>query len=117
MLKCKSVYAKAQKEDGHRILVDLFWPQGLKTREAQVDEWLQELAPSYDLQRFHFSTSTWENYKSLYKEEVLSTNQKKNLLAKIAQESQNGDVTLLYGNKDPICNHAGILKEIIENNF
>ncbi|MFQ5824351.1 MAG: DUF488 domain-containing protein [bacterium] len=117
MLKCKSVHAKAQQEDGYRILVDLFWPEGLKTRETYVDEWLQELGPSYDLQRFHFSTPNWEKYKSKYVEEMLSSNHKKKLLAEIAKKSQNGDVTLLYGNEDPLHNHAVILKEIIENNF
>jgi uncharacterized protein YeaO (DUF488 family) len=117
MLKCKSVFAKAQKEDGHRILVDLFWPEGLKTQEAHVDDWFQELGPSYDLQRFHFSTSNWENYKSLYAAEVLSTKPKKKLLQELAKQSRNGNVTLLYGNKDSAHNHAVLLKEIIENNF
>ena len=117
MLKCKSVYAKAQKEDGVRLLVDLFWPEGIKTREAHVDQWLQELGPSYDLQRFHFHPSNWETYKSMYTNEVLSSEDKKRLLKDIATNSQNGDVTFLYGNKDPKHNHAVILKEIIENSF
>ncbi|MFQ5864737.1 MAG: DUF488 domain-containing protein [bacterium] len=117
MLKCKSVYATAQKEDGHRVLVDLFWPEGLQTRYAYVDEWLQELGPSYDLQRFHFSTSNWENYRSLYMQELLSTNQKKKLLEEIARKSRNREVTLLYGNKDPVHNHAVLLKDVIESNL
>lgn len=117
MIKCKSIYSKVHKEDGLRILVDLFWPEGLRTLEAHVDDWLQELGPSYDLQRFHFQPSNWETYKSRYINEIMSSENKKKLLEEIARNSQNGDVTLLYGNKDPLHNHAVILKEIIEHNF
>lgn len=117
MIKCKSVYSRAQNDDGERILVDLFWPEGLKTREAHVDAWLHEIGPSYDLQRFHFNPSNWDTYKSMYSNEVLSSKDKKKLLEDIVKKSKNGDVTLLYGNKDPVHNHAVILKEVIENNF
>ena len=114
MVKIKSVYAKASREDGRRILVDLFWPEGLKTREAGVDDWLSELGPSYDLQRFHYDTSNWETYKSMYEKEVLGTSEKKELLENISEKSKDDTVTLLYGNKDPRYNHASILKGLIE---
>jgi len=115
MLKIKSVYAKASNEDGRRILVDLFWPEGLKTQEAGVDEWLNELGPSYDLQRFHYDTSNWETYKSMYEKEVLDTAEKKTLLENISKQSKNSVVTLLYGSRDVQHNHASILRGLIEN--
>ena len=114
MVKIKSVYAKASKEDGRRILVDLFWPEGLKTREAGVDDWLSELGPSYDLQRFHYDTSNWETYKSMYEKEVLDTAEKKKLLENISEQSKHEVVTLLYGSRDVRYNHASILKGLIE---
>ncbi|MFQ5675906.1 MAG: DUF488 domain-containing protein [bacterium] len=117
MIQIKSIYTKAAKADGRRILVELFWPEGLKTREAHVDEWLSELGPSYDLQRFHLDHNNWEAYKSMFAKEVLDTKEKKALLEKIYQQSKNDSVTLLYGNKNPRQNHAAILKELIEDNF
>ncbi|MFQ5752105.1 MAG: DUF488 domain-containing protein [bacterium] len=117
MIKIKSVYAKALKEDGKRIFVDLFWPEGIKTHEAHVDAWLHELAPTYDLQRFHFNLSNWEDYKTKYTAELLSSPHKKNLLEELANNSRNGTLTLLYGNRHPSQNHAHILKELIENNY
>lgn len=114
MVKIKSVYAKASREDGRRILIDLFWPEGLKTREAGVDEWLSEIGPSYDLQRFHYDTSNWETYKSMYEKEVLDTTEKKKLLENITKQSKDDTVTLLYGSKNARYNHASILKGLIE---
>ncbi len=115
MVKIKSVYAKASREDGRRILVDLFWPEGLKTQEAAIDEWLSELGPSYDLQRFHYGTSDWDSYKSMYEKEVLETAEKKKLLENISEQSGNDIVTLLFGSKEVQYNHASILKELIDN--
>ena len=115
MIKIKSVYAKAHPDDGQRILVDLFWPEGLRTREAAVHEWVSGLGPSYDLQRFNFDVSNWQAYKKKYQDEVLSTKEKKKLLEEIAEKAQKETVTLLYGNKDSEHNHAVILKGLIEN--
>lgn len=117
MIKLKSAYTKALSEDGERILIDLFWPEGLKTHEAQIDEWRQELGPSYDLQRFHFSLENWETYKSMYIKELLSTKEKRNRIEALANRSRNGTLTFLYGNNDPDHNSACVLKELIETDY
>lgn len=117
MIKVKSVYAKPLEEDGKRFLVDLFWPEGIHTHAADVDEWFTELGPTYDLQRFHFDNSNWDNYKSMYEKVIMNTPEKKKLLQDIAKQSKDTTVTLLYGSKDARHNHAVILKELIENNF
>ncbi len=114
MIKVKSVYAKVAPDDGQRFLVDRFWPEGLKTRDAQVHQWLQELGPSYDLQRFHFNPNHWEDYRTKYIEELLSDRIKKEKLRELAALSQNGTITLLHGNRDLLPNHASVVKEVIE---
>ena len=45
-IRLKRVYDAPAKSDGWRVLVDRIWPRGLKKREAQIDEWLKEIAPS-----------------------------------------------------------------------
>lgn len=114
MIKVKSVYDKVTDDDGKRILVDLFWPEGLKTLEAKVDDWIVELGPSYDLQRFQFDVENWENYASLFAEEILKNKDKKNKLQSLSQKAQNETITLVYGNKDGSHNHAKVLKELID---
>ncbi|RMF58140.1 MAG: DUF488 family protein [Calditrichaeota bacterium] len=115
MIKVKSVYAKASEEDGERILVDRFWPEGLKTHLAQVDEWMSELGPSYDLQRFFWDVKRWDEYRAKYEQELLADGTRTGLLEQLAQKAQNGTLTLLYGNRDPEHNHAVVLKELIED--
>jgi uncharacterized protein YeaO (DUF488 family) len=117
MIKVKSIYAKALPEDGQRYLVDLFWPEGVKTRDAKVTEWLHQLGPSYDLQRFHFNTANWDEYKKMYVNELMSDSAKKQKLRELAEQSNGDTITLLYGNKDPQHNHALIVKELLVSEF
>lgn len=115
MIKVKSVYDKPAEEDGERILVDLFWPEGLKTRYAKVEQWYGELGPTYDLQRFYFDISKWDDYKAAYEQEILSSESKKQLLQELMNKSKKHTITLLYGNNDSEHNHALILKEIMQS--
>lgn len=114
MIKVKCIFSRASPEDGKRYLVDLFWPEGLFTRTAQVHHWYRQLGPSYDLQRFEFDVANWEHYKRKYSEEISCNPDKKQILEEIAAEAEGSTVTLLYGNKDDTHNHALILKEIID---
>lgn len=114
MIKVKSIYEKAASTDGKRYLVDLFWPEGLHTRAAKVDEWLRQIGPDYDLQRFEFDKQNWETYREKYEKHVWDAAEKKVLLERLADESKKNPVTLLYGNRDAQHNHALVLKQLIE---
>lgn len=114
MIKTKSIYAKPTGTDGRRFLVELFWPEGLHTRYAEIDEWYRQLGPSYDLQRFEFDKSKWDSYKAKYRRELFGDKEKHSLLQAISRESRDKTVTLLYCNQDPVFNNAVILKELIE---
>ncbi|MFQ5630706.1 MAG: DUF488 domain-containing protein [bacterium] len=117
MIKLKSVYSQRINGDGKRILIDLFWPEGLKTHEAHIDQWLQKLGPSYDLQRFEFRPESWESYKSMYKKELLASTEKKILIEDLVQQAKSGVITFLYGNKDSAHNNASVVKELLESDF
>ena len=38
---------------GYRVLVDRLWPRGIKTADANLDEWLKDSAPSTELRRWY----------------------------------------------------------------
>lgn len=38
---------------GVRVLVDRLWPRGINKKEADLDEWLKEIAPSTELRRWY----------------------------------------------------------------
>jgi len=50
-VRVKRVYYERAKSDGYRVLVDRLWPRGLTKKEAQIDEWLKEVAPSTTLRK------------------------------------------------------------------
>ncbi len=114
MINVKSVFAKPAATDGKRYLVESFWPEGLHTRDARVDEWRRDIGPSYDLQRFEFDKGNWEAYKSRYRAELHDDKEKHRQLIGMARAARDTTITLLYGNGDPEHNHALILKELVE---
>jgi len=40
-------------EPGYRVLVDRLWPRGVAKRDAALDEWLKDVAPSTELRRWY----------------------------------------------------------------
>jgi uncharacterized protein YeaO (DUF488 family) len=47
------VYDKASARDGLRVLVDRVWPRGMRKEDAQLDEWLRDVAPSTELRHWY----------------------------------------------------------------
>ena len=51
-LKIKRVYENPTKSDGIRILVDKFYPRGIKKEQLRYDYWLKDIAPSTELRKW-----------------------------------------------------------------
>jgi uncharacterized protein YeaO (DUF488 family) len=45
-IRLNRAYETATPSDGYRVLVDRLWPRGVSKKEAKLDEWDKELAPS-----------------------------------------------------------------------
>lgn len=115
MIKAKSIYGPAEKDDGIRVLVTRYWPRGIK--KEQKDYWFKELGTEPDLIKLWKGGGiTWDKFKKSYKDEFKSENKKKFLkeLKGIVKGAGGKNVTLLCacGEKDP-C-HRDILKEMLE---
>ncbi|HKN18387.1 MAG TPA: DUF488 family protein [Dissulfurispiraceae bacterium] len=112
MLKIKRIYETALSEDGKRILVDRLWPRGIKKEEAEVEEWLKEIAPSNALRKwFAHDPSKWQEFKKKYAQEIRA---RSDIMQRLWKESRKATVTLVYSAKDNEHNNAVALKEIIE---
>lgn len=69
MLKTKSVWEKAGKDDGLRILVTRFRGRGLPT--SQYDAWMPALGPSEELLRAVLAGDIdWKTFSKRYREEL-----------------------------------------------
>ncbi|HEU4553881.1 MAG TPA: DUF488 domain-containing protein [Chitinophaga sp.] len=107
----KRIYEPASKGDGYRILVDRLWPRGIKKEDAEIDQWMKEIAPSTDLRKwFHEGKGTWEEFRKKYLAELKESGAVDELRANARKHKA---LTLLYASKDEEHNHALVLKDLL----
>ena len=107
----KRAYVAAEACDGVRVLVDKLWPRGVSKAEAKLDDWLKETAPSEQLRvDFHGGKLTWGEFRRRYLNELKAH---KEVLRKLAKQSREYKVTLVYGAKDERHNNAVVLKQYL----
>jgi len=110
-IQIKRVYDSAEKTDGYRVLVDRLWPRGITKHRAALDNWAKELAPSTALRVwFHGDRSDWTEFVQRYRAELRDHAP---ALVALRRRARRQRVTLLYGARDPQCNHAIVLRDVL----
>lgn len=111
MIKIKRIYDQPLDDDGYRVLVDRLWPRGVSKKEAKLDNWVKEIAPSTELRKwFNHKQERFEEFAQRYHEELREKESELNTLRKIAG---NQTLSLLYAAKDPDLNQAVVLREVL----
>lgn len=111
-VQIKRIYDAPALSDGYRVLVDRIWPRGIKKRDAALDDWLRELAPSTKLRKwFGHDPRRWNEFRERYRLELREQAPRLNALR---QEVARRRVTLIYSARDPRHNQAVVLKEVIQ---
>jgi uncharacterized protein YeaO (DUF488 family) len=111
-VRFKRIYDKPAKSDGYRVLVDRLWPRGLKKSEAQIDDWVREVAPSTGLRKwFGHDRARWKEFKKRYWAEL---NDQRQQVEKLARYARRRSVTLLFSAKESEHNNAVALKEYLD---
>jgi uncharacterized protein YeaO (DUF488 family) len=114
MIKIKRAYARSQKSDGYRILIDRLWPRGIKKSDLALGEWTKDLAPSTELRKsFAHDPAKWEGFQKDYKKELRFPEAKQKIKS-LAAAAQRGPVTLIYSARDEEHNDAVVLKGLID---
>lgn len=112
-LAIKRIYREATPEDGYRVLVDRLWPRGVSKERAQLDMWAKGLAPSSPARTaFGHKLQNFAAFTHRYRAELETNPNTAQLIDEIITGAAQADrrrITLLYGAKDPQCNHALIL--------
>ncbi|GAA1059778.1 DUF488 domain-containing protein [Agromyces bracchium] len=106
----KRVYDAPEASDGVRVLVDRLWPRGVSKERAELDEWLKDAAPSPELRTewHHADADRFDEFAARYRAELDGNPAAQALLA-LAGERER--VTLLYGARDAVRNHAAVLRD------
>jgi uncharacterized protein YeaO (DUF488 family) len=110
-IKIKRIYDNPSVDDGYRILVDRIWPRGISKKDANLDEWNKEIAPSTELRKwFGHKEERFDEFGRLYCEELMT---KTDELTRLKTLAKREVITLLYGAKNLAINHAVVLKEFL----
>lgn len=111
-LLIKRVYEPAAVEDGFRVLVDRVWPQGVSKGHADLDEWMRDISPTPVLRTWwDHDPARMVEFAQRYEAELDANESEVRHLAAVV--SAHPTVTLLYGEHDPVVNHARILRDYL----
>lgn len=114
-LKIKRIYEPWDPSDGVRILIDRVWPRGVSKERARLDEWMKDIAPSPTLRKwFQHDPEKFAEFKKAYRGELEADSEKIGAVSRLLDMLDTNVVTLLYGAKDEIHNHAIVLKQYLE---
>lgn len=108
-VRIKRAYEAPARGDGTRVLVDRLWPRGLKKADAEIAEWMKDIAPSDELRKwFGHDPKRWEEFRRRYRAELGS---KRERLAQLRELARKGRLTLIYSARDEEHNQAVVLRE------
>jgi uncharacterized protein YeaO (DUF488 family) len=114
MIRIKRVYRKPSARDGIRILVDRVWPRGVSKKNARIDAWRKELAPTTPLRKwFGHDPAKWRGFGDRYRKELTAPDQVCSL-KELARLSCRRTITLVYGAANEEHNQAVLLKELLD---
>ncbi|MDA1477069.1 DUF488 domain-containing protein [Bacillus changyiensis] len=108
------IYEDNSQLKGHRVLIDRVWPRGISKDEANLDEWMKDIAPSPSLRKwFNHDPQKFTEFTQAYQAEIKQDNEKQKKLNELIELAAKKKVILLYGAKDERHNHAVVLKELL----
>ncbi|WP_462408676.1 DUF488 domain-containing protein [Neobacillus sp. Marseille-QA0830] len=112
----KRIYEPYDESDGCRVLIDRLWPRGISKESARLTYWFKDVAPSPELRKwFCHKPELFPEFRLRYLEELRTDEQKRELIDGLLTEAAKTNVTLLYGAKDPVYNHAVVLYEQLQD--
>lgn len=108
----KRIYDPPAPDDGCRVLVDRIWPRGTAKKDARIDAWMKEIAPSTALRKwFGHDPGKWDAFRKRYAAEL---EDKGDLVKKLRDLASGGRVCLLFAAKDEDHNNAVALKAYLD---
>jgi len=113
-IKVKRVYEEPSGADGVRVLVDRLWPRGMTKKDAALDAWFKELAPSDELRHwFHAYPDAWALFRKRYLKELARPEASEELQELYRWAGRRKRLTLLYASKNEERNNAIVLRDLL----
>jgi uncharacterized protein YeaO (DUF488 family) len=114
-IRTKRASDRPASSDGTRILVDGYWPPGVKKEDAAIDLWLKKIAPSSRLRSwFGHDPEKWVEFQQRYADEL---DRKPAAVNKLLELARAGTITLVYGAHNTKINTAAALGKYIRKHI
>jgi uncharacterized protein YeaO (DUF488 family) len=112
-IRTKRIYDPPDAADGVRVLVDRLWPRGMRKEAAMLTLWLKDIAPSPALRQwFGHDPARWPEFVRRYRAQLAAN---AHSLARLGELARAGRVTLLYGARDGVHNHACVVADALRD--
>lgn len=109
----KRIYDPPGHNDGTRVLVDRVWPRGVSKQDAQLDDWVKEVAPSTELRKwFGHDPEKFEEFSRRYRSE-LDTDEGREAVQRLKAAVTGNRLTLLTATKELDNSHLAVLAEVV----
>jgi uncharacterized protein YeaO (DUF488 family) len=113
-VRVRRIYDQPSANDGQRLLVDRLWPRGLSKKNARIDEWVKDVAPSDGLRRWYgHEPARFAEFRRRYAVELREP-ARAEALARLAEAASHGTITLLTATKDAAHSQAALLAEWLQ---
>ena len=110
-IQYRRIYEDASPSDGVRVLVDRVWPRGMRKQDAQLDEWLRDIAPSTELRQWYgHRPDRYAEFRRRYLAE-LTDPQRQQAASHLRQVAGRHDLTLLTASRDVDHSQAAVLAQ------
>ena len=110
-VRLKRAYEPASSSDGYRVLVDRLWPRGVSRKEAKLNEWERDLAPSNELRKwFGHQPERFDEFRRRYMKEL---SEHRDRIAQLRRQARAGRLTLVYSARDAERNDAVVLAGVL----
>ena len=111
-IQIKRVYEAPEPADGLRILVDRLWPRGLAKKDAALDVWAKELAPSDALRRwFGHDAAKFDEFRRRY---LIELGESAEHTERLLNHARGRTITLLYAAQDTQHNNAVVCRSWLQ---
>ena len=108
----KSVHAAPEQSDGFRVMVDTQFPKGKNAKNAGIDLWLGQVAPTARLQKwFRDDRDKWDDFLDRYHAELDENNE---AIMILFNEALAERITLVFAGNDLRYNTAVALKRYLD---
>ena len=105
------IYDRSQPSARRRVLVDRLWPRGVTKKDAHLDEWAKDVAPSQELRRWYgHDPLRFDEFSRRYRRELRHA-PCADIVKRLLEFAREDGITLLTATRDVERSGARVLEQ------